>query len=236
MNHALIECALRKKKLTCDICHEFGHFQRACPRRNEDSSKSGKKRKVSQGSKKNAVSQPSSTSSSVHAPSPSQANIDKSASDAHAAAATVRAATEAQAVIDVEAAAAATASDTVKAQVAVDARAAAVARGVTDDKATADADKAPVPAHHQNTRSRSAPTPTIIPSIANVIPVCKHYKLPGHKIKTHYVCLINPKNLRKQLHSDDVMSMDQNGFSAARSTDPTSDATADEFDPDSMQD
>ncbi|KAL7334127.1 hypothetical protein PS15p_202939 [Mucor circinelloides] len=167
MNHALIDCALHKKKLTCDFCHKFGQFQRECPRRNEDSSKSGKK---------------------PHA--------------------------------------------------AVDDRAATVARATTaDDKATTvDADKVPVPAHHHNTRSRSATTPSITPSIATVIPVCKHCKLPGHKLKTHHACLINPKNLHQQLHSDEDTLMDQHESSIARSADPTSDATTDESDPDFMQD
>ena len=219
MDHALIECALRKKKLTCDLCHEFGHFQRECPRRNEDSSKSGKKRKVSQGSKKNAVSQPSSTSSES-APSPSQSQIDKAASKVNAACYQCPA------------------SDAVKAHAAVDDRAATVARATTaDDKATTvDADKVPVPAHHHNTRSRSDPTPSITPSIAIVILVCKHCKLPGHKLKTHHACLMNPKNLHQQLHSEDDTLMDQHESSVAISTDPTSDATADESDPDSMQD
>ncbi|EPB89320.1 hypothetical protein HMPREF1544_03829 [Mucor circinelloides 1006PhL] len=126
MNHALIECALRKKKLTCDLCHEFGHFQREYPRRNEDSSKSGKKRKVSQGSKKNVVFQLFSTSS-VSIPSPSKSNIEKAAFETNAAA-TVRATAEIQTVIDVNAAAEVLASDAIKAQVAVDARAATVAK------------------------------------------------------------------------------------------------------------
>lgn len=47
---------------------------------------------------------------------------------------------------------------------------------------------------------------------------------------------MNPKNLHQQLHSDDDTLMGQHESSAARSTDPTPDATADEFDPDSMQD
>ncbi|KAL7315132.1 hypothetical protein PS15m_006623 [Mucor circinelloides] len=103
MDHALIDCALRKKKLTCDLCHEFRHFQRECPRRNEDSSKSGKKRKVSQGSKKNAVSQPSSTTSSESASSPSQSQIDKAASNkANAAATVARATTDNQATVDAD--------------------------------------------------------------------------------------------------------------------------------------
>ncbi|KAG1077477.1 hypothetical protein G6F42_024817 [Rhizopus arrhizus] len=126
MNHALIECALRKKKLTCDLCHEFGHFQREYPRRNEDSSKSGKKRKVSQGSKKNVVFQLFSTSS-VSIPLPSKSNIEKAAFETNAAA-TVRATAEIQTVIDVNAAAEVLASDAIKAQVAVDARAATVAK------------------------------------------------------------------------------------------------------------
>ncbi|EPB92395.1 hypothetical protein HMPREF1544_00693 [Mucor circinelloides 1006PhL] len=125
MNHALIDCALRKKKLTCDVFHEFGHFQRECPRRNQDSNKLGKKRKVSQGSKKNAVSQPSSTSSEP-APSPSQSHIDKAASKANAAA-TVRATAEIPTVIDVNAAAEDPVSDAIKAHFAVAARAATVA-------------------------------------------------------------------------------------------------------------
>ncbi|CAO0793121.1 unnamed protein product [Mucor circinelloides] len=207
MDHALIDCALRKKKLTYDLCHEFGHFQRECPRRNEDSSKSGKKRKVSQGSKKNAVSHPSSTSSEP-APLPSQSQIDKAASKANAAA-TVRATAEIQTVIDVNAAAEDPASNAIKAHVAIDARAATVARATTDDQATVDADKAPVPAHHHNTRSRSGPTPSIPPSFATVIP----------------------------LHSEDDTLMNPHESSVARSTDPTFDATAaDESDPDSMQD
>ncbi|KAG1097866.1 hypothetical protein G6F42_018100 [Rhizopus arrhizus] len=125
MDHALIDCALRKKKLTYDLCHEFGHFQRECPRRNQDSNKLGKKRKVSQGSKKNAVSQPSSTSSEP-APSPSQSHIDKAASKANAAA-TVRATAEIPTVIDVNAAAEDPVSDAIKAHFAVAARAATVA-------------------------------------------------------------------------------------------------------------
>ncbi|CAO0792591.1 unnamed protein product [Mucor circinelloides] len=159
---------------------------------------------------KDAVSQPSSNTSSVSAPSPSQSHIDKAASKANAAA-TVRATAEIQTVINVNAAAEDPASNAVKAPVAVDARAATVASAATDDKATVDAGKAPVPVHHYNTRSRSAPTPKIIPSIANFIPVfCKHCKSPGYNFRTHHTCLMKPKDLHRQLHSDDdTLIMDQ---------------------------
>ncbi|KAI8637382.1 hypothetical protein BD408DRAFT_437064 [Parasitella parasitica] len=72
MDHALLHC---------DLCHEFGHFQRGSPHRNDASSKSGKKRKVSSGQTKTAVLQPSSTlSSSIKSP-------PQAAADAQAAAA-----------------------------------------------------------------------------------------------------------------------------------------------------
>ncbi|EPB90447.1 hypothetical protein HMPREF1544_02655 [Mucor circinelloides 1006PhL] len=47
MDHALIDCATRKQKIPCLLCGTFGHFQRSCPRRNEDPINSTKERKVS---------------------------------------------------------------------------------------------------------------------------------------------------------------------------------------------
>ncbi|CEP20203.1 hypothetical protein [Parasitella parasitica] len=86
--------------------------------------------------------------------------------------------------------------------------------------------KAPVPAHHHNTKSKSDAKPQINATTATVdIPVCKHCQQPGHKMTTHRACLMNLKNIQKQTQSDEDTFMDHSEFSADRSTDHTFDAS-----------
>ncbi|KAK4521025.1 uncharacterized protein ATC70_004013 [Mucor velutinosus] len=100
MDHALIDCETHKKKLTYDFWGIAGHFQRSCPRRNEDPDNSTKKRKGSKAQQKQV------TSDSSTANSKSTAAVKKVATAQFAAAAKTKAAAEDRVAADAEATAA----------------------------------------------------------------------------------------------------------------------------------
>jgi hypothetical protein len=210
LDHALINCEIRKKKLNCDLCNAFGHYRRECPRRNEEASKSGKKRKVSQGASKTGAPKPSSPATSSNA----QAVTTAKATAATIAAADAKA-REAQAVIDAQAASEAQAAPVTKlvrtaqaardahvaleAPVALDAPAAHTAAAPPSANATAvQAAAAPAPQHRYGTRSQSSDSSasaTVATSVPPAPLVCKHCGLSGHKMTTSKSCLKNPKRL-----------------------------------------
>ncbi|GAN11859.1 hypothetical protein MAM1_1135d11476, partial [Mucor ambiguus] len=263
MDHALINCDARKQKLTCDLCHEFGHYQRSCPRRNGDPDKSGKKRKVSQEHQKKVQS--SSNSASPAANSQSSAAVpavaDPKAVDT-ATAATAKASADAQAFANPQLRTDPPAAATINTQVALDIQAALTTAPATTiaqpaaspaqtavnastvashAQAAITSPTAAVPAqtvaiaHTHNTRSRASPKPQTVATTAHVTPICKHCNLPGHKMYTHNACLKNPKNLRQQLHQVDDVIMDQTA-SLVHPSAAYNRATDDASDSASMQD
>ncbi|KAI8638250.1 hypothetical protein BD408DRAFT_436265 [Parasitella parasitica] len=211
MDHALLNCELRKKKLTCGLCHKPGHHQRGCPRRNEASTKSGKKRKVSSGQQKKEILKSSSTSSS-----PNQTAVPQAVTTAHAA-------DDPRANAKVKAAGDPRATDKPPA---------AVNHHKTNDKTLAVVDaKAVVGAtnastlfsHHRNTRSSSGSLPEVVTPAPSFPDVCKHCNLPGHKRTSHNACLKNPKNLQQQRQKAEDEDIEFPEFSTDKATEILSD-------------
>ncbi|GAN11624.1 hypothetical protein MAM1_0756c11200 [Mucor ambiguus] len=194
-HHALINCEARKQKLSFDLCHELGHYQRSCPRRNGDPDKSGNRRKVSQEQQKRVL--PNSSSELPATTPPSSAA-------AKALAAPQPILEIPDIALDIQAASATAPATTTIAQTAA---------AHTQTAANANPSSATTPQH--NTRSRSAVKPQSVTTAAPVTPVCKHCYLPGHQRTAHKDCLKNPKYLQSLLHPDVAVSMDHTDSSAS---------------------
>ncbi|KAK4516957.1 uncharacterized protein ATC70_000285 [Mucor velutinosus] len=190
MDHALIQCATRKQKITCDLYGTAGHYKRTCPRRNEDLDNSTEKRKVSKAPEKQ-----SNTVTSKSYAAPKSASASQLVADAEA-----KAAAEAIAAAEKAATNKAAADKT-----AADARHAANAHTEVNARIDANAQTAAntlheinvntsSPEHQHRTRSTTGSSPPEVPSLPPTTQQCKSCKRTDHKIKSSHKRLRNPNN------------------------------------------